>query len=148
MNINLIINDVCVPTGESNQMEKPRWAHGWADHQRGASDAPRGVPGGTQAGSLEGDLSLRGCLHPAGDTLWTQPRQTGEPLAFVLDNIFFFIFLFVFARDGFACFDFSLILSILSTRPLCRRRVRAAHYVMVPWLTCAVPPCCGGQVRG
>lgn len=59
-------------------MEKPWWAHGWPDHQRGACDAPRGVPRGPQAGSLEGDLGLWWRLRPAGDTLWTQPGQTGE----------------------------------------------------------------------
>ena len=61
-------------------MEKPRWAYGWPDHQRGAGDAPGGVPRGPQAGSMERDLSLWRCLRPAGDTLWTQPGQTGELL--------------------------------------------------------------------
>lgn len=29
-----------------------------------------------------------------------------------------------------------------------RQRVRAVHYVMAPWLTCVVPPCCGVRVKG
>lgn len=41
-----------------------------------------------------------------------------------------------------------LDLSFSSTYHLCRRKVRAVHYVMALWLTCVVPPCCGGPVRG
>lgn len=93
---------ICATTGESNQMEKPWWAHGRPDHQRGASDAPGGVPRGPQAGSVEGDFSLWRCLRPAGDALWTQPGQTGESTWLLL------------ARSRFARFDFGLILSVLS----------------------------------
>lgn len=131
---------ICATTGESNQMEKPWWAHGRPDHQRGASDAPGGVPRGPQAGSVEGDFSLWRCLCPAGDALWTQPGQTGESTLFLL------------AWSRFARFDFGLILVWFWASCLCinlyRQRARAVHYVTVPWLTCVVPPCCGGPVRG
>jgi len=59
-------------------MEKPRRAHGRAHHQRGAGDAPGGVPRGPQAGSVEGDLRVRGRLRPARDALRTHPGETGE----------------------------------------------------------------------
>lgn len=60
-------------------MEKPRRAHGWPDHQWGAGDAPARLPGGPQAGSVEGDLSVRRRVRPAGDALGSQQRETGEP---------------------------------------------------------------------
>lgn len=73
--------------GESHQMEKPRWTHGWPDHQRGAGDAPRRVPRRPQAGSVEGDLGLRRCVRTEGNAIGTQPGQTGPPLLSLSDYL-------------------------------------------------------------
>ncbi len=124
-------------------MEKPWWPHGRPDHQRGASDAPRGFPRGPQAGSVEGDLGLWRCVRPEGDSLWTQPRQTGERLkVWLLCSCCFFDSIKV------VMFLFGLILSVCLCVNLCRRRVRAVRFVTVPWSTCVVPRCCGVQVKG
>lgn len=61
-------------------MEKPRRPHGRPDHQRGPGDAPRWLPRRPQAGSVEGDLGLRGRVRAEGDAFWAQPGQTGQPL--------------------------------------------------------------------
>lgn len=116
-------------------MEKPWWAHGRPDHQRGASHAPRGVPRGPKAGSVERDISLWRCLRPAGDALRSQPGKTCECTSLL-------------ASVRFVRLLLGSILSVCPFIDLHRRRGKAVRYVTAPWLTCVVPPCCGVQVRG
>lgn len=71
--------NVLFPSGEGRQVEDVRWSNGRADHQRRAGDAPsKRLHPGLQTGCLEGDLSLRKRLHPAGDPLGAAARKDGE----------------------------------------------------------------------